>query len=204
MLLFWSIFCKFGTKFATNLDMKKITLIVVLALLISVGSFAQVQEINWVTFEEALALQKKKPKKIMMDVYTNWCGPCKMLDKNTFHNKDVVAFVNENYYAVKFDAEGNSTVNYDGRTFTNPNYKEELKNRRNGVHDLTRYLKVSAYPTIVFFDVDAKVISPIRGYQKPQQLELYLKLFLGDDYKSMTTQEDFNAYYSAFKPEFQQ
>lgn len=204
MLLFWSIFCKFGTKFATNLDMKKITLIVVLALLTSVGSFAQVQEINWVTFEEALALQKKKPKKIMMDVYTNWCGPCKMLDKNTFHNKDVVAFVNENYYAVKFDAEGNSTVNYDGRTFTNPNYKEELKNRRNGVHDLTRYLKVSAYPTIVFFDVDAKVISPIRGYQKPQQLELYLKLFLGDDYKSMTTQEDFNAYYSAFKPEFQQ
>lgn len=48
------------------------------------------------------------------------------------------------------------------------------------------------------------MISPIRGYQKPQQIELYLKLFKGDDYKTMTTQEDFNAYYEAFKPEFQQ
>jgi thioredoxin-related protein len=140
----------------------------------------------------------------MMDVYTSWCGPCKMLDKNTFHNKDVVEFVNKNYYAVKFNGEGDATVDYDGRTFSNPNYKPELASRRNSAHQLTSYLKVSAYPTIVFFDVDAKVISPIRGYQKPQQIELYLKLFLGDDYKSMTTQEEFNAYYSAFKPEFQQ
>ncbi|WP_173424369.1 thioredoxin family protein [Psychroserpens jangbogonensis] len=184
--------------------MRKLTYIFVLALLTSVSGFAQSQEINWVTLDEALELQKKNPKKIMMDVYTNWCGPCKMLDKNTFHNQDVVAFVNKNYYAVKFDAEGDSTIDYDGRTFSNPGYKAELKNRRNGVHDLTRYLKVNAYPTIVFFDTDAKVISPIKGYQKPQQIELYLKLFLGDDYKSMTTQEDFNAYYSAFKPEFQQ
>ncbi|NRA94194.1 MAG: thioredoxin fold domain-containing protein [Psychroserpens sp.] len=184
--------------------MKKITVLFVLALLTSFSSMAQLQEINWITLEKALELQKTNPKKIMMDVYTNWCGPCKMLDKNTFQNKDVVEYVNQNYYAVKFNAEGNSTVNYDGRTFTNPNFKPELAQRRNGVHDLTRYLKVSAYPTIVFFDEEANVISPIRGYQQPQQIELYLKLFKGDDYKSMTTQEDFNAYYEAFKPEFQQ
>ena len=184
--------------------MKKIVFIVILALLTSVSSFAQMQEINWVSLDEALELQKKNPKKIMMDVYTNWCGPCKMLDKNTFHNQDVVDFVNKNYYAVKFNGEGNDVVNYDGKSFSNPNYKPELAKRRNSAHELTRYLKVSAYPTIVFFDEDAKVISPIRGYQKPQQIELYLKLFLDDDYKSMTTQEDFNAYYEAFKPEFQQ
>lgn len=184
--------------------MKNLIYIFVLALLTSVSGFAQSQEINWVTLEKALELQKKNPKKIMMDVYTNWCGPCKMLDKNTFHNKDVVDFVNKNYYAVKFNAEGNDEVTFDGRSFSNPNYKPELANRRNSAHELTRYLKVSAYPTIVFFDENAKVISPIRGYQKPQQIELYLKLFLGDDYKSMTTQEEFNAYYAAFKPEFQQ
>ena len=184
--------------------MKKITLLFVLALLTSFSSAAQLQEINWMSLEQAMELQKKNPKKIMMDVYTNWCGPCKMLDKNTFQNKDVVEYVNKNYYAVKFNAEGDSTVDYDGRTFSNPNFKPELAQRRNGVHELTRYLKVSAYPTIVFFDENAKMISPIRGYQKPQQIELYLKLFKGDDYKTMTTQEDFNAYYEAFKPEFQQ
>ena len=59
------------------------------------------------SLEEAVAAQAVHPKKIMMDVYTSWCGPCKMLDKNTFQNPDVVEYVNENYYAVKFNAEGN-------------------------------------------------------------------------------------------------
>lgn len=160
------------------------------------------QEINWISLNEALELQKKEPKKIMMDVYTSWCGPCKMLDKNTFQNVDVANYVNKNYYAVKFDAEGNSKVSYKGKTFENPNYDPKLANRRNGVHDLTRYLQVSAYPTVVFFDENSEVIAPIRGYQQPNQLELYLKMFYKDEHKNITTQEQFNTYYEAFKPEF--
>ena len=45
------------------------------------------QEINWISMEAALAKQKEVPKKIMVDMYTAWCGPCRMLDKNTFSNK---------------------------------------------------------------------------------------------------------------------
>lgn len=202
MLLFWSFFCKFGTTFATNQVMKKLVLLVAVMLMVSTSAIAQSQKINWMSFEEALAAQKKKPKKIMMDVYTNWCGPCKMLDKNTFHNKDVVDYVNEHYYAVKFNAEGNDTVNFNGKTYSNPGYKEELKNRRNSVHELTRSLGVRAYPTIVYFDEEGKTIQPIKGYMKPQQIELYLKMFKSDDHKNITTQEEFNNYYLAFKPEF--
>ena len=84
--------------------MKKLGYIFAFAVLTSAISIAQ--EINWVTLEKAIELQKKTPKKIMMDVYTSWCGPCKMLDKNTFQNADVVKYVNANYYAVKFNAEG--------------------------------------------------------------------------------------------------
>lgn len=160
------------------------------------------QKINWVTIDEALELQKKKPKKIMMDVYTNWCGPCKMLDKKTFHNKDVVAYVNKHYYAVKFNGEGDESITYKTKAFSNPNYNPANKNRRNSAHEFTRYLNVNAYPTIVFFDEKGDVISPIRGYQKPQQIELYLKLFKDEDYKALTTQEQFNEYYRAFKAEF--
>jgi len=179
--------------------MKKITLLVfILAVTFSVTA----QDINWVTFEEAVALQKKNPKKIMMDVYTNWCGPCKMLDRNTFKNKDVVDYVNKHYYAVKFNAEGNDTVTYKDQEFSNPNYDASKANRRNSAHEFARFLQVRAFPTIAFFDEELKMIAPIRGYQKPQQLELYLKLFKDDDYKEMATQESFNAYYKAFKPTF--
>ncbi len=204
MLHFRSIFCKFGTTFATDQIMKRILLLFAIALMTSSAAIAQSLEINWMTFEEALELQKKEPKKIMMDVYTNWCGPCKMLDKNTFHNKDVVAYVNKNFYAVKFNAEGNSVVTYKGVEFKNPSYKEELKNRRNSVHGLSRHLGVRAYPTIVYFDEKGDVIQPISGYMKPQQIELYLKLFTSNDYKTITTQDQFNIYYKAFKAEFQE
>ncbi|TXE09230.1 DUF255 domain-containing protein [Gelidibacter salicanalis] len=180
--------------------MKKIGLLVVLVMLMSFNSIAQ--QIKWVTFEEALALQKKNPKKIMMDVYTNWCGPCKMLDKNTFQNPDVAKYVNANYYAVKFNGEGNEMVKYKNNSYANKGYRPENANGRNSVHDLTRALQVNAYPTIVFFDENGDLIFPVRGYQKPQQLELYLKMFLKDTHKEMKTQEDFNAYYTAFQPQF--
>ncbi|SDB66052.1 Thioredoxin-related protein [Flavobacteriaceae bacterium MAR_2010_188] len=179
--------------------MKNIVLITFLGLF-SIG--IQAQEIKWVSLNEALQLQKKEPRKIFMDVYTNWCGPCKMLDKNTFHNKDVVDYVNKNYYAVKFDAEGNSTIKYDGKTFSNPNYNPDLVNKRNGVHDLTMYLKIGAYPSMVFFNEESQVLTAIKGYQNPQQLELYLKLFKNNDHKDLKTQEDFNAYFTAFTPTF--
>lgn len=180
--------------------MKKFGLLMVMTMFIAFNSIGQT--INWVSFEEALELQKKNPKKIMMDVYTNWCGPCKMLDKNTFQNPDVAKYVNENYYAVKFDGEGNEVVNYKGNTYENKGYRAEMASRRNTVHGLTQALQVNAYPTIAFFDESGDLIFPLRGYQKPQQLELYLKMFLNDKHEEMKTQDDFNAYYSAFTPKF--
>ncbi|WP_178986825.1 thioredoxin family protein [Winogradskyella helgolandensis] len=181
---------------------KKITLGLIAIFAFSITAVAQ--EINWVTMEQALELQKKEPKKIFMDVYTNWCGPCKMLDKNTFANADVAAYVNEHYYAVKFNAEGNDEVTYKDQTFKNPNYDATKANRRNSSHEFSGYLQVRAYPTMVFFDEEGNLISPITGYLKPQQLELYLKIFHTDKYKEMTTQEQFNEYFKSFEPSFKE
>jgi len=180
--------------------MKRILILMLFSVFTVVSSIAQ--EINWVTLEEALELQEKNPKKIMMDVYTNWCGPCKMLDRNTFQNSDVVSYINENYYAVKFNAEGNETILYQGKTFDNPGFDPSKTNKRNSSHKLTSRLKVSAYPTILFFDEKGVVISPIVGYQTPTQLELYLKMFKDDHHQNMKSQEDFNEFYKAFKSEF--
>jgi len=186
--------------------MKKLGLLIVAIVLASFKPITNDTEakINWITIEEAVELQKTAPKKIIMDVYTNWCGPCKMLDKNTFGNEDVANYVNEHYYAVKFNAEGNDEVTFDEKTFKNPSYDPAKANKRNSPHEFSRYLKVRAYPTMVFFDEEANFITPVTGYLKPQQLELYLKMFKKDDHKNMDTQEKFNEYYKAFKPTFKQ
>ncbi len=175
---------------------------IILILFITLGLQSNAQEINWMSLNEALELQKENPKKIMMDVYTNWCGPCKMLDKETFQNIDVAAYVNKHYYAVKFNGEGNETLNYKERVFSNPNYDKTKANRRNSSHQFADYLQLRGYPTIAFFDEKASFLYPLTGFYKPQQLELYLKLFVTDKHKELSTNEQFKEYYDAFKPEF--
>jgi thioredoxin-related protein len=146
-----------------------------LTLFVALGALAtQAQEIKWMTIDEALAAQKKKAKPIFMDVYTDWCGPCKMLDKNTFHDAAVVSYINDNYYPVKFNAEGNSVVNYKGKKYSNPQYVADRKGR-NAVHEFTLFLKVQAYPSMMIFDNKGEVKAPIVGYHTPQQLLEVLK-----------------------------
>lgn len=177
--------------------MKKYCFVIILFLTTLVSA----QEIKWMSMQEALDAQVKKPKKIFMDVYTNWCGPCKLLDKKTFHNADVVEYVNENFYAVKFNAEGTEEFEYQGHTFSNPNYVEG-KRGRNSSHLFANSLRISGYPSMVFFDEKSNLIFPITGYHTPQQLEIFLKLMATDDYKKVTSQKMFEEYQANFKGTF--
>lgn len=169
-------------------------------MLLTVGAVNS-QQINWMTMDEALAAQKENPKKIFMDVYTTWCGPCKMLDKNTFSDKSVIEYVNKNYYAVKFNAEGNEPVTYQDFTYTNPRYQEGRKGR-NSQHLLAHALKVNAYPTVVFFKENGDLIQAVPGYRTPKQLEIFLKMIHTDDYLKVTTNEAWEAYQKDFKYTF--
>jgi len=179
--------------------MKK-TLLIIFVILGITKINAQ-DTIQWMTMNEALAAQKKNPKKIFMDVYTDWCGPCKLLDKNTFHHKDVAKFVNENYYAVKFNAEGTEEITYQDFTYTNPNYQEGRKGR-NSQHLLAHALKITGYPTIVFFDEKGELIQPVVGYKTPAQIEIYLKMIANDDYLKLTTGQAWQDYQDNFKGTF--
>ncbi len=146
--------------------MKKALLILSLSLISLVSS---AQEIKWMTMDEALEAQKKEAKPIFMDVYTDWCGPCKMLDKNTFNDPAVVEFISKNYYAVKFNAEGKEIINHKGIKYTNPGY-DEAKKGRNSMHDFTKFLKVRGYPTMLIFDESGAVSRDLVGYRTAEQL----------------------------------
>jgi thioredoxin-related protein len=134
----------------------------------------QAQEIRWLTLDEALAKQKKYPKPIFMDVYTDWYEPCKMLDKETFQDPTVIDFINRNYYPVKFNAEGNSTVTYKGVSYDNPNYDPNRKGR-NSAHEFTKFLQVGGYPSLYILDKNGNVTQNTVGYKSDQELLKFLK-----------------------------
>ena len=121
------------------------------------------------------------------------------MEKNTFKNKVIAQFINQHYYAVKFNAEGNETISFKGRKFENEGYDKSRSQSRNSTHMFARFLGVNAYPTTVFFDDKMNLITPIRGYLVPQQLEIYLELFKNDQYKSVKSQKEFDDFIKNFK-----
>lgn len=121
------------------------------------------KEINWVTIEEAQKLTEQEPRKIIMDVYTDWCGWCKKMDKTTFSDKKVVDYVNKNFYAVKFNAEADKTFDFKGQEFTNPQF--------------TRALRVSGYPTVVLFAEDFSKFQPVSGFRQAKEFLEMLENF---------------------------
>lgn len=172
-----------------------------MAFCLLVAGNAVAQEINWMTMNEAFEAQKKEPRKIFVDVYTTWCGPCKLLDKNTFTDKGVIEYLNKNYYAVKFNAEGEESVTYKDFTYTNPNFIPERKGR-NAQHLFAHALKINAYPSMVFFKESGELIQAVAGYHTPRQLEVFLKMIHKDDYLKITTAEAWQNYQENFEHTF--
>ncbi|NEN23092.1 DUF255 domain-containing protein [Cryomorpha ignava] len=148
--------------------------------------------INWISWDEVEAKMEKEPRKVMVDVYTDWCGPCKMMNNTTFSDPQVVQYINENYYAIKFNAEGSGEVTFRGTTYKNETY-DANKAGRNGTHDLTRAIAPVngriAYPTIVYMDEDFGILSPVQGFYKPEQIMPILTFFAENVYKDKTWEE---------------
>ncbi len=138
------------------------------------------QQIQWVTWEEAIDLSKNEQKKIFVDVYTDWCGYCKKLDNTTLSNASIVDYVNETYYAIKFDAETKEDITLNGKTYRYTN------SGKRGYHELAKEILKGqmSYPTLVFLDESFLTIQPIKGFQDVKTMNQILHYFGEDHHKS--------------------
>jgi thioredoxin-related protein len=136
------------------------------------------EKVKWLTLNELSAAYSKQAKPIIIDVYTGWCGWCKVMDKETYGNDKVADYINEHYYAVKFNAESKDSVELGGKKYGfNPAYK---------ANDLAVYLLFGhmGYPTTVLLSsIDAQP-APLSGFLKPTELEPPLKFYGDGVYKT--------------------
>lgn len=150
------------------------------------------EKINWLTWDQAItqwqndmqAYQaepdpKKKvpPKKFFIDVYTDWCGWCKRMDKTTFADPIIIKLMNEHFYPVKLDAEMEEPIVWDGHTFTNPGAGQKGKR---STHQFAVSLLDSqmSYPSYALLDENARRIAIYKGFKQANDF-LGIMLFFG-------------------------
>lgn len=177
--------------------MKKIlsALVIVCTILLFVsctGGAASSKSIKWVKLDKAL--KGKGNKMIFIDVYTNWCGWCKRMDRSTFQDPKIVRYINENFYPVKFDAEIRKEIIFKDKT-----YKFSNAGRR-GRHELATFFMQDndkvGYPTFVFLDDEANIIQAVPGYRKTEEFEKIITYFAGGHYLNTP----WNEYESNYTP----
>ena len=138
------------------------------------SSAQKADQIHWLSFEELEAALQVQPKQVFIDFYTDWCTYCRKMDQSVFTKPEVIDLLNENYYAVRFDAETTSEVRFGGRTFIN----DQMETSRNPIHQIAQLLASRegrfAPPTLVILDTAFNVTDRYFEYMDSRNLLIVL------------------------------
>ncbi|SFI63658.1 Thioredoxin-like [Kaistella treverensis] len=172
--------------------MKKISLFLALFFLIFTSG-----QIKWMTLEEAVEAQRTVPKKILIEFYTDICVTCKKMETETFNHPQIAENLQKNYYLVKFDAESKKNITLFGRKFSNLGTS---KSKNGGsLHEFTKFMSVNAVPTTVFLDEQSMPITLLQGAITAKELEPYVTFISTDDYKKISSRDQWESYQKKFK-----
>jgi thioredoxin-related protein len=146
-----------------------------LAVLLFSGQAIYSQQFS---FDDGLKAAKKEHKKVIVDIYTDWCGWCKKMDREAYSDADIQRIIKDNFIYVKLNAEGNEVHSYNGKSYTDG--------------ELAEYFQVTGYPTTVFLDSKGKVIefdydktkmNNLPGYYETKDFKKVLEYIRDGKYK---------------------
>lgn len=131
-------------------------------------------EVTWMELSDALKQQRHRPKPLFIDLYTDWCRWCKVMDQKTFADPKVAQYLQENFYPVKFNAEKAPPIDINGKEF------KLVRTGRQSLHSLAYALMKGdiSYPSYVILDERQQTISRFKGFRDAQDFMVELETAL--------------------------
>ena len=131
--------------------MKIKTLASILALItLIVAANSNAQTTGWNSFDSGLEAAKSSNKKVLIDVYTDWCGWCKKMDAEVYTDAAVKDYLGKNFVIIKLNAESDGTIHYKGREYTHP--------------QIAAAFGINGYPTTIFLKENGDPITLLPGF----------------------------------------
>ena len=134
--------------------------------------------INWLSWENAMALYKTEKKKFLVNIYTDHCGWCQHMDRTTYNQEHLAKYINANYYAIKLNAEQRESIEFNNKVY------KYVKSGNVGYHELAASITMGGLgtPALVFIDEKLEVIQPMLGYKDPDNFEVIITYFGENQY----------------------
>lgn len=147
-------------------------------------------KIKFHTLKEIEKLQKKNPKKILINISAGFCNSCKVQTATTLKDTSVVNYINKHFYMINFDAESNDTIVFKGEKY--------FKTVINGYPFHTFALKVTnnrlQFPSIAVLDNQQNTLDALNAFLTPSSLIPILKYYAEDKFKTTNWADYIKAY----------
>ena len=138
--------------------------------------------VKWMTLDEAIIKLQKEKKPLLIDLYTDWCGWCKVMEKKTYSDKNVADYVSDKFYTVKINAETHDKITWNNKTYS---FSSNYRSNEFAVYLTNGQLE---FPTTIFIPADGNP-QAIPGYMAPKDFELLVKYFGEDAYGKIPFEE---------------
>ena len=122
---------------------------------------AEAGKVAWLAFDAAAAKAKSENKHMIVDVYTTWCGWCRGMEKQTYDDPEVSAYLKQNFVMVKVNGESSSKLHWQGKELTE--------------REFARAVGVTGYPATYFMKPNAEMLGGVSGFVRSPEFMIYAK-----------------------------
>jgi thioredoxin-related protein len=141
-------------------------------------------------------LQKKKPKKVLVNIGAEFCNTCKVMEKTTFVDTSIANYVNRNFYVVNFNATSVDTIKFKNEKY----YNTPVNNFQ--LHSLSVKLTNGRFslPALCVLDEQLNTLDVLNFYQSPERMKPILRYFGSNAYKAKSFNDYMQDYLKAPSP----